>query len=348
MSNSIYVSVPSVEDQEIFNMAEQMFDEADNPDSIHLGICHSIPFNNKKIINEISSKISRKNISQTFINFYRNMGVGYGRKKVIEMYSGQNYFLQIDSHTNFSKSWDKKTIDLYESAPESMKMEKHIITAYLPGYKIVENNNRINVDDGVPRYSCFLSKNNIGKDQGLDNISIDRDYNYLSIPRWITPRSMSESDKKPHPFFIEESESSHNFLAEGYNYSRKLNANFVFSDYRLVEDYSKIYLWEYLFLEEEFVASIEAYDLGYSIIFPNKKLPLAHLYVNCYNEFYGDESRKSINPDNERMTQAKKRIDDYLSSPKNQEKILKYCNYSGLTYPEFESVDTFYIPGGTP
>jgi hypothetical protein len=90
MTNSIFIGVPSVEDQEIFNLSEQAFDEADNPDHIFMGICHSIPFKYQKKIDEIKNKITGKNISQKFINFYRSEGVGYGRINSMSLYSGQN------------------------------------------------------------------------------------------------------------------------------------------------------------------------------------------------------------------------------------------------------------------
>jgi hypothetical protein len=345
MTRSIFISIPSVEDQEIFNMVQQIFDEADNPDSIYLGISHSIPFKNKKIINEINNKINHKNISQKFINFYRNMGVGYGRKTAISMYSGQDYVLQIDGHTNFLKSWDSIVLDLYDSVPRNMQGNKYMLTAYLPGYQILENNKRHSPDDNIPRYSAFLSKNNLKLNQGLDDISIDRENSYPNIPKWLTVKSLSPPNNKNSPVLFDTFNGVENFLPEEYVYSRKINANFIFSDNKIIDDYDKIYSWNYLFLEEEFIASIEALDAGYNLIFPNYPLPLAHLYVDWYNEFYDKNSRKSVMPDNKRMEEAQKMINNYLSDPLNQEKIKKYCQYSGLTYPEFESIDTFYIPG---
>lgn len=345
MTKSIFVSVPSVQDQEIFNLAEQVFDEADEPDSIYLGICHSIPFKNKSVIDKINKKISGKNISQEFINFYRKMGVGHGRKTAMSLYSGQDYVLQIDAHTNFLKSWDSQVLDMYNSVPEKMKGEKYILTAYLPGYQIIENNLRFSPDEYIPRYSCFMSKNNVGTNQGLDQINMDRDTQYPSIPRWLTLRSLSGPSDDKLPTVIGHNHDVENFLPGGYIYSRKINANFSFSDKKIIEDYEKIYHFNYLFLEEEFISSIEAINLGYNLIFPNFPLPLAHLYVDWYNEFYGESSRQPASPDDKRIFQSQKEVTSYLMDPYNEEKIKKYCKYAGLTYPEFLSIDTFYIPG---
>lgn len=347
MTESIFISVPSVEDTEIFNLVEQVFDEADNPDKVYIGICHSIPFNSKKHINEINKRINGNNISQKFINFYRKMGVGYGRNSSISLYSGQDYVLQIDSHTNFSKSWDKQLIEIYNQVPLNMRGDRYMLTAYLPSYQILENNYRYSPDENIPRYSCYTSKKNVGSDQGINDCDLTRDVRYPNIPAWVTLRSVPGTyiDGSNNPIRHKEINNVSNFLPDNaYTYSRKINANFIFCDNKIINHYSDIYLWDYLFLEEEFIASIQSHSLGYNLIFPNMKLPLAHLYIDWYNEFYGPESRKSVTPDDSRMKKAQDLIDLYLLDDKNKEKIINYCRYAGLSFPDFESIDTFYIP----
>lgn len=344
MISSIFISVPSVEDQEIFNVAEQAFDEADNPDLIFMGICHSVPFKYQKRIDEIKNRITGKNISQKFINFYRSEGVGYGRINAMSMYSGQDYILQIDGHTNFSKSWDSKILDMYHSVPKDMAGDKHMLTAYLPAYEILENNIRNSPDFNMPRYSCYTSKNNVGTGQNIDHGMIIRDPMYPHVPRWVTVRSENDPDVKTHSHVLEDLNVVKNFLPEGYLYSRKINANFMFADYRLAEDYKFIYPWYYLFFEEEFIGSIEACARGYSLIFPHFELPLAHLYMDWYNDFYNEKSRLNPQPNKIYYRKSMDRTDRYLRDPENTVKIKSYCDYAGLTYPEFESLDTFYIP----
>ncbi len=327
MSSSLFVSIASVEDEEIYNCIEQIYELSDKPDEIFVGICHSVPFKNKNRINYISSKINKKNVSQKFINFYREMGVGYGRKNAMSLYTGQNYILQIDAHTNFQKSWDSKIINYFEEIPEKLKNKKTILTAYLSGYRILDQNKREVQSDGHPMYPCYLSKIK----NKIDGVDLRRNSEYESIPKWYTPK-----DK-----------NFYKFIKNKYVLSRKMNANFTFSKSYLADDYDKIYLWNYLFLEEEFISSIQLHDLGYSMVYPNFSIPLSHLYLDWYNEFYNENSRKSVSPDKLRYEQARRQVRLYLEDQNNEEKIKKYCNYAGLTYPEFESIDTFYIPGGT-
>lgn len=344
MNNSIFISVPSVEDKEIFNVVEKAFDQAENPDFIHIGICHSVPFKYKKRINEIKNKINNKNVSQTFINFYRNEGVGYGRINAMSMYSGQDYILQIDGHTNFDKSWDSKILDMYKSVPKELAGDKHMLTAYLPGYELLKDDIRNSPDKNMPRYPCWSSVNNTGTAQGLDPEDLLRNPMYPHIPRWVTVRSVDNPNTKGHPYVIKKFNIVDNLLPMGYVYSRKINANFIFSDHRLFDDYKYIYPWHYLFFEEEFIGSIEALSCGYNMIFPHFELPLTHLYMDWYNEFYNEESRQSPQPSIGSYRKSIERTDSYLRNPDNELKIRAYCDYAGLSYPEFESIDTFYIP----
>jgi hypothetical protein len=329
MSDSIYVSVPSVQDQEIYNCVEQIYDLSDSPDSIYVGICHSTPFNSPPVVNKILQKINKTNVSNKFINFYRNEGVGYGRKAAMSMYNNQKYVLQIDGHTNFSQSWDDIILSMYLEIPKRLKSEKTLMTAYLPGYEIQENNARKVFSNSMPMYAPYVSERDVEQDPYLNEKSVMRFNGFESVPRWATPM---------HQEF-------YNFISGDYVLSRKINANFIFSEGYFAQDYDKIYDWEFLFLEEEFFISIQALHLGYSMVFPNMPLPLAHLYFDNFNEFYTDSSRVSVNPDEKRLKTCRRNIEKYLENPDNKERILNYCNYAGLTYPEFLSKSTYYIPG---
>jgi hypothetical protein len=66
--------------------------------------------------------------------------------------------------------------------------------------------------------------------------------------------------------------------------------------------------------------------------------------VDWYNDFYNENSRQTPYPDELYYRKSIDRTDRYLQDPDNILKIKNYCEYAGLTYPEFESIDTFYIP----
>jgi hypothetical protein len=71
-------------------------------------------------------------------------GAGYARAQIIPMYSGQDYFLQIDSHTIFEKNWDQICIDQYKKAQEISNNNK-IILSYFPPPFYVEPDKTISI-----------------------------------------------------------------------------------------------------------------------------------------------------------------------------------------------------------
>lgn len=324
---SIYVSIPNCLDKEYYKTLDDIFLNSDNPNNIYVGTAHSIPFKNKKHIDEIKNNTSQySNIRFKFLNHYRNSGVGYGRKESMSMYDGEDYILQIDSHTMLKQSWDTKLIEYYNNAKNfSKNKNKTILSTYLSCYKYYDNKNRDYCFGVLPPYSCYISEEDI--------IAFDRDFDskknwkslYSPIPRWVTP---TEDD-------------FYNFIKNNFVLAQKISANFIFSNKTFAEDYNKSIPFPFIFFEEEFIMSVELYNLGYSFIYPNFQLPLAHLYADNFNEFYS-RSESVIDQNNDRMMVAKKNISDYLNN--NQDKIKKYAKYAGLTYPELNPINFKYIP----
>jgi hypothetical protein len=71
-------------------------------------------------------------------------GAGYARAQIVPMYSGQDYFLQIDSHTIFEKNWDQICIDQYKKAQDISNNNK-IILSYFPPPFYVEPDKTISI-----------------------------------------------------------------------------------------------------------------------------------------------------------------------------------------------------------
>lgn len=323
---SIYVSVPNCLDSEYYKTLNDIFANSDNPNNIYVGTAHSIPFKNKKSISEIKNKTSDySNVRSKFLNHYRNIGVGYGRTESMSMYDGEDYILQIDSHTMLKPSWDSLLIEYYGEAKEYSKNSKTILSAYLTKYKYFDKDVRDFYDDVLPSYPCFINEEEMPQFDPDFDFSKNWKEIYSPITRWITVFE----------------DSFYDFIKTKFCPLRKINANFIFSDGQLAEDYSKIIPFPFYFFEEEFIMSIEAHNLDYSFVYPKFKLPLAHLYNDSRNEFYSrEQSIKHTN--NQILFLAQQNIINYFN--KNSSKIESYAKYAGLTYPELKSESIFYIP----
>jgi len=325
----IFVSVPSVQDTEYYKTLKDIFENSDNPQNIFVGSAHSIPFKNSRIIQETKNLTNKysKNVRLKFLNKYRAEGVGFGRLESMSMYDGEDYVLQIDSHTLLTKSWDSKLLQSYEEAKSFSKSKKTIMSCYLPGYLYVSESQRQFNENKNPMYACYLTEED--KKAGVDKDKVEIwDSIYSLIPRWTTPINLDFYD----------------FINSRYTFARKLNANFIFSDRQFAEDYKYIIPWNFLFFEEEFIMSVEAHSLGYSFVHPNFNFFLGHIYSNQYNEFYSRSS--AVDPSCDRINEAKRLINEYFETENNKIKLKKYCEYAGLSYPEMHSVSLKYLPKG--
>jgi hypothetical protein len=131
--SKIFISIASYRDPELEHTIKSAMDNADNPTQLNFGIVHQgtgseMPdlswINNKKIIS---------------MHPRDAMGVGFARSKAMELYSGEEYFLQIDSHIQFVSGWDTKLISQLKMAQKKSKNNKIIISAF-PGMYIRESN----------------------------------------------------------------------------------------------------------------------------------------------------------------------------------------------------------------
>jgi hypothetical protein len=340
-NHSIYVAVPDIGDPELDITIENLFESASNPNNIYVGLCHSIPFKNKKYIDDINNRFKKyKNIKHHFLNSYRSVGVSFGRKGAIQNYSDEDFFMQIDSHTMFKKNWDKIILDYYLDVEKKLNTKKIILSAYLPGYKYKEKNNRDYINTSKPYYSYFYCEN-----ENMNNKKIIK--SEMKSVTW-NPESKN--------FQIFQNNNTENFLnmqlISGFGeidydndkilFSRKLAANFIFGRGDIVKDYKKILPIDTYFFEEEYVISIEAFNLGYLFIYPNMNIPLAHLYSGDHNEFY--PSRPSVSFDEKIYKDLRNQLFNYLNEKDTQKKIMLYSQYAGLTYPDLNSISGHYVP----
>ncbi len=134
---TIFVSMPSMMDTESVITIKNALDTANYKDRVFFGV--SVLDTNKKTYEEIEKVF--KNNSNVSIDFnllktknISQIGTGSGRTRCASLYSGQDYFLQIDSHTNFENGWDDYLISLFKEAKESLKIDKIVLTAYLGRY----------------------------------------------------------------------------------------------------------------------------------------------------------------------------------------------------------------------
>ena len=135
---TIFISIASYRDPELERTIRSALENAVNPQDLHFGVMLQEFEKHEPDLSWVPNLTLKK------VHPKMARGAGYARAQIIPMYSGQDYFLQIDSHTIFEKNWDQLCIDQYKKAQEISKNNK-IILSYFPPPFYVESNKQISI-----------------------------------------------------------------------------------------------------------------------------------------------------------------------------------------------------------
>lgn len=306
---SIYVAIPTLKDPEIENTLLEAVANAENPKDLHIGVAF---ITDEQYFNDITKKFKDYScFSFKLCDVKTDVGVGLGRHHSYSMYDGEDYFLQIDSHTKFELGWDSTLIKLHKEAIKESGNSKTILTAYLEKYSSDENKVRkLLAGHTVPRYPFFIP--------GLLNSTV--------IPAWRDTGKEEINSKE--------------FETKLFLPSTKFNANFSFGD----KEFAKYTGLDktVLFFEEEIIQTINLLDEGFSLVYPNQNVGLTHLY---YSNAYS--SRQSLD---DLYSGTVNIIDSinanylkYINNPENKTKLNKFQRYTGV-HPKYGIVSENKVP----
>lgn len=130
---SIFISVASYRDPQLLQTIKSAITNASDPASLKFGIVNQDTNRNTVDID------FECNYELILIHPRDAKGVGYARNIAMSMYNGEDYFLQVDSHTQFSKDWDLKCIEQLKLAQKVSGNDKVILSSYPPPYSLDGN-----------------------------------------------------------------------------------------------------------------------------------------------------------------------------------------------------------------
>jgi len=130
---SIFISIASYRDPELVRTIKSAIDNAAYPKEIYFGI---VLQEMEKFEPDLSWVPNMKIIK---IHPRDAKGAGFARAHAMTLYSGEDYYLQIDSHTLFEKNWDLICIDQLEKAQNISNNKKIILSQFPPPFHIQAN-----------------------------------------------------------------------------------------------------------------------------------------------------------------------------------------------------------------
>lgn len=130
-NNTIFIQIAAYRDPQLVPTLKDCISKAKNPENLRFGIawqhCEKDEWDN---LDEFKDDPRFKIID---IDYTDSQGVCWARNAVQQLYDGEKYTLQLDSHHRFVENWDKILIDMLKKLQKDGH-KKPLLTAYIPSF----------------------------------------------------------------------------------------------------------------------------------------------------------------------------------------------------------------------
>lgn len=302
---SIFVSIASFRDLELPKTVDSLISNADDPDSLHIGIV-SQDLKNKH------PKYDNSNIKVMEVDAKQAKGAGYARSLAMDLYDGEDYFFQIDSHSRFAKGWDTKLKNILKRSQGIAGTEKVILSQYPAPYFVGSDNKDYFPETGGTGYWSVPSWSKV----------INNAYGH-----WCAARQKMDDYNDPH-------------------LSYTVLAGYIFTLGSIVEEVP--YDPRISFMGEELCFAVRAYTRGWEIYAPNEML-VYHFYKReGHSKIWNTGALKEKWLSMERESYAVQKdvltgIEDGIYGIDDYERFIEYQEMVGIDFGEFYQMDRMNI-----
>lgn len=122
-NNKIFVQIASYRDLQLIPTIEDMLKKAKKPKNLTFGICWQ--YDKSEPIDYYDKK---SNFRVKKYHYSDSQGLGWARAITNDLYDGEKYTLQIDSHHRFVENWDEIVLEDFHQAEEMC--DKPVISTY--------------------------------------------------------------------------------------------------------------------------------------------------------------------------------------------------------------------------
>lgn len=128
--STIFIQIAAFRDPQLNPTIQDMISKSKFPENLRIGICNQYNEEDDFNINEFRND-NRFRIIDVLDK--ESLGVCWARHSVQQLYSGETYTLQIDSHMRFEQDWDVILIDMINSLQLS-GYSKPLLTGYVSSF----------------------------------------------------------------------------------------------------------------------------------------------------------------------------------------------------------------------
>ena len=126
--NTIFIQIASYRDPQLVPTLRDCVKNADNPDNLVFGICWQ-----RDSTESLEEFTNLPNVKVIDVPYKESKGACWARNKIQQLYNGETYTLQLDSHHRFVKGWDTICIDMIKEL-QADGFKKPLLTGYIPSF----------------------------------------------------------------------------------------------------------------------------------------------------------------------------------------------------------------------
>lgn len=127
----IFVQIASYRDPELENTIKSMIENAKKPNNLRIGICRQ--YHPEDGFDTLNDYRKDKRFRILDVLYTESNGVCWARNQVQQLYDGEEYTLQIDSHMRFEKNWDDEFIKMVKQL-QKKGFKKPLLTGYVSSF----------------------------------------------------------------------------------------------------------------------------------------------------------------------------------------------------------------------
>ena len=127
----IFVQIAAYRDPQLIPTIENMLENAKKPKNIIIGVARQ--FHPEDGFDDLSKYKKDKRFRVLDIPYTESKGVCWARNQVQQLYGGEEYTLQIDSHMRFEKNWDDEMIKMIKQL-QKKGHKKPLLTGYVSSF----------------------------------------------------------------------------------------------------------------------------------------------------------------------------------------------------------------------
>jgi hypothetical protein len=144
--DTIFVSIASYRDSDLPHTIKSLYERAQFPDRVFVGVCQQIAAGDVDILDKIVTASYRDRVRVMTLPHTEARGPTKARHVIQSLYKDEMFVLQIDSHTRFVKDWDRLCIYELLQCPS----EKPILSTFPADFEVKTPLRKPNLTQPIP------------------------------------------------------------------------------------------------------------------------------------------------------------------------------------------------------